>query len=102
MVDDDGVEGRRRGGASIAKIAAGGASSAAIDGRGALWTWGCNGSGQLGLGDRDDRDRPVKTSFDRCMEVALGEDHAVALAQIATKGSVWLLDFVELLSLIHI
>ena len=53
------------GGASIAKIAAGGASSAAIGGRGALWTWGCNGSGQLGLGDRDDRDRPVKTYFDR-------------------------------------
>ena len=74
------------GGASIAKIAAGGASSAAVDGRGALWTWGCNGSGQLGLGDRDDRDRPVKTSFDRCMEVALGEDHAVA---VDADGAVW-------------
>jgi len=74
------------GGASITKIAAGGATSAAVDNRGLLWTWGCNGSGQLGLGDREDRDRPAKTAFSNCAAVALGEDHAVA---VDADGAVW-------------
>ena len=30
-----------------------------------------------------------------------GEDHAVALAQVATKSSVWLVDFVELSGLVN-
>ena len=67
------------GGAAAVAVAAGGASSAAVDAAGRLWTWGCNGSGQLGDGTRDDAAEPRLARFPgRCAAVDLGEDHAVA------------------------
>jgi uncharacterized protein YjbI with pentapeptide repeats len=44
---------------NIKIISAGDKHSACVDGDGKLWTFGYNGEGQLGLGDRTDRNIPV-------------------------------------------
>ncbi|XP_075005669.1 putative E3 ubiquitin-protein ligase HERC4 isoform X3 [Calonectris borealis] len=71
-------------GLSLAHIAAGGAHSAAVSLSGAVYSWGKNDFGQLGLGDTEDRDRPTyvgalehwKTVFISC-----GADHTAVLSK---------------------
>ncbi|NWX45883.1 HERC5 ligase, partial [Steatornis caripensis] len=69
-------------GIPLAQIAAGGAHSAAVSLSGAVYSWGKNDFGQLGLGDTEDRDCPSyvgalehwKTVFISC-----GADHTAVL-----------------------
>ncbi|XP_009473150.1 PREDICTED: probable E3 ubiquitin-protein ligase HERC3 [Nipponia nippon] len=71
-------------GIPLAQIAAGGAHSAAVSLSGAVYSWGKNNFGQLGLGDTEDRDRPSyigalehwKTVFISC-----GADHTAVLSK---------------------
>ncbi|NXI50076.1 HERC5 ligase, partial [Chloroceryle aenea] len=71
-------------GLALAQIAAGGAHSAALSLSGAVYTWGKNDCGQLGLGDTEDRDCPShvgalehwKTVFISC-----GADHTAVLSK---------------------
>ncbi|KFZ57880.1 E3 ISG15--protein ligase HERC5, partial [Podiceps cristatus] len=71
-------------GISLAQIAAGGAHSAAVSLSGAVYSWGKNDFGQLGLGDREDRRCPSyvdalehwKTVFISC-----GTDHTAVLSK---------------------
>ncbi|KAF1516348.1 E3 ISG15--protein ligase HERC5, partial [Eudyptes sclateri] len=71
-------------GISLAQIAAGGAHSAAVSLSGAVYSWGKNDFGQLGLGDTEDRDCPSyvgalehwKTVFISC-----GADHTAVLSK---------------------
>ncbi|XP_035746303.1 probable E3 ubiquitin-protein ligase HERC4 [Egretta garzetta] len=71
-------------GISLAQIAAGGAHSAAVSLSGAVYSWGKNDFGQLGLGDTEDRDCPSyigalehwKTVF-----IACGADHTAVLSK---------------------
>ncbi|KAL7889431.1 hypothetical protein AOLI_G00016890 [Acnodon oligacanthus] len=73
------------GGIPLAQISAGGDHSFALSLSGAVFGWGRNSAGQLGLGDREDRYVPVcvkslnqkKTVFISC-----GEDHTA----VQTKG----------------
>ncbi|KFO86828.1 E3 ISG15--protein ligase HERC5, partial [Buceros rhinoceros silvestris] len=71
-------------GIPLAQIAAGGAHSAAVSLSGAVYSWGKNDFGQLGLGDSEDRDCPSyvgalehwKTVFISC-----GADHTAVLSK---------------------
>ncbi|XP_075356676.1 E3 ISG15--protein ligase HERC5-like isoform X2 [Mycteria americana] len=71
-------------GISLAQIAAGGAHTAAVSLSGAVYSWGKNDFGQLGLGDTEDRDCPSyvgalehwKTVFISC-----GADHTAVLSK---------------------
>ncbi|KFV60447.1 E3 ISG15--protein ligase HERC5, partial [Tyto alba] len=71
-------------GISLAHIAAGGAHSVAVSLSGAVYSWGKNDFGQLGLGDTEDRNCPSyvgalehwKTVFISC-----GADHTAALSK---------------------
>ncbi|NXD87060.1 HERC5 ligase, partial [Halcyon senegalensis] len=71
-------------GIALAQIAAGGAHSTAVSLSGAVYTWGKNDCGQLGLGDTEDRDCPShvgalehwKTVFISC-----GADHTAVLSK---------------------
>ncbi|NWY27177.1 HERC5 ligase, partial [Pheucticus melanocephalus] len=71
-------------GVPLAQIAAGGAHSTCVSLSGAVFSWGKNSFGQLGLGDTKDRDCPTyvgalehwKTVFISC-----GADHTAALSK---------------------
>ncbi|NXY13768.1 HERC5 ligase, partial [Atrichornis clamosus] len=71
-------------GIPLAQIAAGGAHSATVSLSGAVYSWGKNDFGQLGLGDTEDRDCPSyvgalehwKTVFISC-----GADHSAVLSK---------------------
>ncbi len=59
----------------------------AISPGGTLWTWGSNGSGQLGLGDTDDRHRPTQVGTDTdWASVAAGGVFSLA---IKANGELW-------------
>lgn len=54
---------------------------------GALWCWGENGRGQLGVGDTTDRSSPVQVpGLPPLADVAVGSQHTCALAR---DGGVW-------------
>ena len=70
---------------SIAAIAAGDGFSVALDINGRLWSWGGNGSGQLGLGDTAPRAQPVAVTRSKAgnlllpvVGLAAGRDFALA------------------------
>ncbi|NXN03251.1 HERC5 ligase, partial [Sylvia borin] len=71
-------------GIPLAQIAAGGAHSTTVSLSGAVYSWGRNSFGQLGLGDTKDRDSPTyigalehwKTVFISC-----GADHTAVLSK---------------------
>ncbi|XP_027747969.1 probable E3 ubiquitin-protein ligase HERC3 [Empidonax traillii] len=71
-------------GVPLAQIAAGGAHSTTVSLSGAVYSWGKNNFGQLGLGDTEDRDCPSyvealehwKTVFISC-----GADHTAVLSK---------------------
>ncbi|NXO56996.1 HERC5 ligase, partial [Aramus guarauna] len=71
-------------GLSLAHIAAGGAHSAVVSLSGAVYSWGKNDFGQLGLGDTEDRDRP---SYVGALEhwkavfISCGADHTAVLSK---------------------
>lgn len=69
------------------RIAAGGKHSAAISIDGHLYVAGWNGSGQLGLGDTDNRSEWTETAGDKTFtDVACGDDSTIA---IASDGTLW-------------
>lgn len=71
----------------IVAIAAGGAHSLALDADGTVWSWGANGSGQLGNSTTADSATPVHvTGLAHVTAVAAGDRHSLALAE---DGSVW-------------
>ena len=64
------------------RLAAGFRHALAVDDQGNLWTWGRNSSGQLGLGDTNNRDEPTEVTFpDRPIfkRIAAGDGFSVAL-----------------------
>ncbi|RLG35676.1 hypothetical protein DRN98_00765, partial [Methanosarcinales archaeon] len=68
-------------------IAAGGSHSLAFKSPGILFSWGHNGSGQLGDGTTRERHRPVRVSgLGDVIAVAGGSSHTLALK---SDGSVW-------------
>ncbi|TVQ38503.1 MAG: choice-of-anchor D domain-containing protein [Spirochaetaceae bacterium] len=63
------------------RIAAGDNHSAIVDTNGQVWTWGSNTSGQLGIGNRDNKSSPVMVTglSTEIIDIASGGFHTVAL-----------------------
>jgi len=80
--------------AGVAAVAAGGGHTIALKGDGTVWTWGDNGSGQLGDGTNVDRYTPVQVIDEEdttgfltgVAAVAAGGGHTIALKE---NGTVW-------------
>jgi alpha-tubulin suppressor-like RCC1 family protein len=60
------------GGARVVTAAAGCGHSVAVTEDGALWTWGCSGSGQLGHGDAETRLVPTRVAADSLRDTRIG------------------------------
>lgn len=61
-------------------------NTAFIDQNGALWVVGSNYEGQLGIGNRDNSDKPVKV-MENVTSFSLGKEH---IAAIKTDHSLWM------------
>lgn len=72
---------------NIVAIAAGGAHSLALRADGAVFAWGDNFVGQLGLSDAEQRDAPSRiTTLSNVVAIAAGGQHSLA---VRDDGSVW-------------
>ncbi len=61
--------------------------SAALKIDGTLWTWGRNENGQLGIGNKINKDMPTKVGTDNnWIKVAAGDAHTIAVKQ---DGTLW-------------
>ncbi len=70
-----------------AAVSAGWGHSLAIRRDGSLWAWGANYYGQLGLGDRANRNKPTRVGTrSDWVAVLAGYQHSLALAE---DGSLW-------------
>jgi alpha-tubulin suppressor-like RCC1 family protein len=76
------------GGTNWKQVSCGSYSAAAIKTDGTLWTWGYNGSGQLGDGTTTNRDSPVTISGGgtNWKQVSVGPSHGIA---VKTDGTLW-------------
>ncbi|NXT67061.1 HERC5 ligase, partial [Chaetops frenatus] len=75
---------KRLKGIPLAQIAAGGAHSTAVSLSGAVYSWGKNSFGQLGLGDMKDRDCPTYVGaleHWRTVFISCGADHTAVLSK---------------------
>lgn len=63
----------------FASVSVGSEHSLAVSDDGDLYAWGYNFYGQLGIGDRIDRFRPVKINIDSVQTVACGDFFTIAL-----------------------
>lgn len=70
----------------VKSIAAGGYHTLAAKGDGTVWSWGANGSGQLGNGTTTSSSLPVQVVVSGIKLVAAGTNHSLALA---SNGGVW-------------
>ena len=69
------------------KLAAGGSHTLFIDANGALWAWGDNSSGQLGVGGTVSRDKPWQVGTDtNWTAVAAGGAHSLG---VKSDGTLW-------------
>ncbi|KAJ7423581.1 hypothetical protein WISP_33232 [Willisornis vidua] len=71
-------------GIPLAQVAAGGAHSFALSLSGAVFGWGKNSSGQLGLSDEQDRESPCHVKLLRSQKVvyiSCGEEHTAVLTK---------------------
>jgi len=70
------------GGIPLAGLACGGSHTMVVSCSGAIFSWGANGQGQLGLGDADSRSWPTQVTTLRNQKVKClqaGQEHSVAL-----------------------
>ncbi|NXF72756.1 HERC5 ligase, partial [Sclerurus mexicanus] len=75
---------KRLKGIPLAQITAGGAHSTAVSLSGAVYSWGKNDFGQLGLGDTEDRDCPsyvASLEHWKTVFIACGADHTAVLSK---------------------
>ena len=73
-------------GVPIKHIACGGNSSFALTTSGALFGWGNNQSGQLGIGDQQNRFFPTQCKslrYQRVVHVSCGETHTAVLTKVS-------------------
>ncbi|KAM7154492.1 putative E3 ubiquitin-protein ligase HERC3 isoform 1-T1 [Molossus nigricans] len=71
-------------GIPLAQVAAGGAHSFALSLSGAVFGWGMNNAGQLGLSDEEDRESPCHVKLLRMQKVvyiSCGEEHTAVLTK---------------------
>ncbi|WP_422614018.1 RCC1 domain-containing protein, partial [Bifidobacterium indicum] len=76
-------------GVAFTAVSAGGNHSMALDRDGNIWTWGYNGSGQLGDGTTTNRTTPVKAATPAGVAftaISAGGNHSMALDR---DGNIW-------------
>lgn len=61
-------------------------STVTLRANGEVWSYGYNGYGELGTGDRNNKLLPTYTGINNIVQIALGETHTVALD---ANGNVW-------------
>ncbi|KAK7912553.1 hypothetical protein WMY93_012764 [Mugilogobius chulae] len=69
----------------VVQVAAGGEQSFCLTVSGGVWSWGCNSSGQLGLGDTTDRHTPhllQHLNMKQTCHISCGEAHTAVLTQV--------------------
>uniref|UniRef100_A0A3B3Z1X6 HECT domain-containing protein n=1 Tax=Poecilia mexicana TaxID=48701 RepID=A0A3B3Z1X6_9TELE len=77
----------------VVRISAGGEHSFALTVSGGVFGWGRNDCGQLGLGDKEDRNTPVLVNYlntKKVTHISCGQEHTVALTKdgaVFTFGS---------------
>ena len=74
------------GNVAFAKIFGGTGYFVALKSDGTVWTWGKNTSGELGLGDTKNREKPTKTNMTDVVDITAGDSFTVALK---LDGTVW-------------
>lgn len=71
----------------VVAVAAGGSHSAALKQDGTVWTWGYNGSGELGNNTTNDSSTPLQVAgLSNVTAIAAGGSHVLALKK---DGTVW-------------
>ncbi len=74
---------------TFVQIAAGGAHVLALDTDGAVWAWGENGSGQLGIASTTDQSIPTKINMPNGVSfVAVAAEESTSFA-LSTTGRLW-------------
>jgi uncharacterized repeat protein (TIGR01451 family) len=74
-------------GVEVSALEAGSCHSVALRSDGTVWTWGCNGSGQLGDGTWSNRNVPTRVAIlVDIVAVAAGQFHSLA---VRVDGTVW-------------
>ncbi len=68
------------------KVVGGGHHYVALKGNGTVYTWGYNNSGELGLGDTNNRLEPTQTNMKNVIDIAAGESYTIILK---SDGTVW-------------
>ena len=68
------------------KIVGGENHFVALKADGTVWTWGYNGNGELGLGDKTNRIEPTQTNMKNVIDVAAGYNYTLVLK---SDGTVW-------------
>ena len=77
---------------SFADVSSGGRHCIAVSRSGAVYTWGWNAHGQLGLGHKDDVDTPsqvVSLEKERVTQVAAGWRHTIVLSNSSGNMYAW-------------
>ena len=59
------------------KVVGGNCHYAALKGNGTVWTWGYNGNGQLGVGDKNARTEPTQAKAEKILENGTKEEELI-------------------------
>ncbi len=79
-------------GITYPKVAGGQNHQVALKSDGTVWTWGYNGYGQLGFGDKTTRTEPTKTNIENAIDVTAGSQYTAVLK---ADGTVWVSGYNE-------
>jgi alpha-tubulin suppressor-like RCC1 family protein len=76
--------------ANVARIAAGGNHSLALDNNGIVWAWGLNGNGQLGNGTTTTSQTPLTVGgLSGVKSIAAGGSHSIAIFNNTSTVTSW-------------
>ena len=61
----------------------------ALKSDGTVWTWGYNGYGQLGLGDKTNRYKPTQINITDVVDIAAGNNHVLLVTKDGKSILLW-------------
>ena len=66
---------------TIPKTVSGKDFTVALKSDGTVWTWGYNGYGQLGVGDKTNRYKPTKINIENVVDISAGYNHTLLVTK---------------------